>query len=56
MAPTARSRRRCRTTSARRGLEVQQMLARVRDEVAANGGKQLRWSNLSPLGEVYLAN
>lgn len=38
------------------GLEVQQMLTRVRAEVvAATGGKQVPWSNSSLLGEVYLA-
>jgi uncharacterized caspase-like protein len=37
------------------GLEVQQMLTRVRSEVvAATGGKQVPWSNSSLLGEVYL--
>ena len=38
------------------GLEVQQMLTRVRAEVvAATRGKQVPWSNSSLLGEVYLA-
>jgi hypothetical protein len=38
------------------GLEVQQMLTRVRAEVvAATEGKQVPWSNSSLLGEVYLA-
>ncbi len=38
------------------GLEVQQMLTRVRAEVVATtGGKQVPWSNSSLLGEVYLA-
>jgi tetratricopeptide (TPR) repeat protein len=38
------------------GLEVQQMLTRVRAEVvAATKGKQVPWSNSSLLGEVYLA-
>jgi tetratricopeptide (TPR) repeat protein len=38
------------------GLEVQQMLTRVRaDVVAATRGKQVPWSNSSLLGEVYLA-
>lgn len=38
------------------GLEVQQMLTRVRAEVVANtSGKQVPWSNSSLLGEVYLA-
>ncbi|MCA6099026.1 caspase family protein [Bradyrhizobium australafricanum] len=37
------------------GLEVQQMLTRVRAEVAATTkGKQVPWSNSSLLGEVYL--
>ena len=37
------------------GLELQQMLTRVRSEVvAATGGKQVPWSNSSLLGEVYL--
>ena len=37
------------------GLEVQQMLTRVRaDVVAATGGKQVPWSNSSLLGEVFL--
>ena len=37
------------------GLEVQQMLTRVRAEVvAATKGKQVPWSNSSLLGEVYL--
>ena len=38
------------------GLEVQQMLTRVRAEVVATTrGKQVPWSNSSLLGEVYLA-
>ncbi|MGJ4888158.1 caspase family protein [Bradyrhizobium sp. HKCCYLRH3099] len=38
------------------GLEVQQMLTRVRAEVvAATQNKQVPWSNSSLLGEVYLA-
>lgn len=38
------------------GLEVQQMLTRVRTEVvAATKAKQVPWSNSSLLGEVYLA-
>jgi tetratricopeptide (TPR) repeat protein len=38
------------------GLEVQQMLTRVRAEVvAATRNKQVPWSNSSLLGEVYLA-
>ncbi len=38
------------------GLELQQMLTRVRSEVvAATKGKQVPWSNSSLLGEVYLA-
>ena len=38
------------------GLEVQQILTRVRAEVvAATKGKQVPWSNSSLLGEVYLA-
>ena len=38
------------------GLELQQMLTRVRaDVVAATRGKQVPWSNSSLLGEVYLA-
>ena len=38
------------------GLEVQQMLARVRAEVVASTrSKQVRWSNSSLLGEIYLA-
>lgn len=38
------------------GLEIQQMLTRVRTEVlAATGKKQLPWSNSALLGEVYLA-
>ena len=38
------------------GLEVQQMLTRVRTEVVAKtSGKQVPWSNSSLLGEVYLA-
>ena len=37
------------------GLEVQQMLTRVRAEVvAATKSKQVPWSNSSLLGEVYL--
>jgi len=37
------------------GLELQQMLTRVRAEVvAATKGKQVPWSNSSLLGEVYL--
>jgi uncharacterized caspase-like protein len=37
------------------GLEVQQMLTRVRSEVvAATKNKQVPWSNSSLLGEVYL--
>jgi tetratricopeptide (TPR) repeat protein len=37
------------------GLEVQQMLTRVRaDVVAATMGKQVPWSNSSLLGDVYL--
>lgn len=37
------------------GLEVQQMLTRVRSEVvAATRSKQVPWSNSSLLGEVYL--
>jgi tetratricopeptide (TPR) repeat protein len=37
------------------GLEVQQMLTRVRAEVVARtGGKQVPWSNSSLLGEVFL--
>lgn len=37
------------------GLEVQQMLTRVRSEVvAATRGRQVPWSNSSLLGEVYL--
>lgn len=40
----------------RPGLEVQQMLTRVRAEVvAATKGKQVPWSNSSLLGDVYLA-
>ena len=39
------------------GLEVQQMLTRVRAEVvAATRGKQVPWSNSSLLGDVYLAD
>jgi Caspase domain/Tetratricopeptide repeat len=39
------------------GLEVQQMLTRVRaDVVRATRGKQVPWSNSSLLGEVYLAD
>jgi uncharacterized caspase-like protein len=38
------------------GLEVQQMLTRVRAEVVASTrNKQVPWSNSSLLGEVYLA-
>jgi uncharacterized caspase-like protein len=38
------------------GIEVQQMLTRVRAEVvAATRSKQVPWSNSSLLGEVYLA-
>jgi tetratricopeptide (TPR) repeat protein len=38
------------------GLEVQQMLTRVRAEVVSvTHGKQVPWSNSSLLGEVYLA-
>ena len=38
------------------GLEVQQMLTRVRAEVvSATHGKQVPWSNSSLLGEVYLS-
>ena len=38
------------------GLEVQQMLTRVRAEVvAATKNKQVPWSNSALLGEVYLA-
>jgi uncharacterized caspase-like protein len=38
------------------GLEVQQMLTRVRAEVVVSTkGKQVPWSNSSLLGEVYLA-
>jgi tetratricopeptide (TPR) repeat protein len=38
------------------GIEVQQMLTRVRAEVvAATKAKQVPWSNSSLLGEVYLA-
>ncbi|MGH9809282.1 MAG: caspase family protein [Terriglobia bacterium] len=38
------------------GLEVQQMLTRVRAEVVATTkNKQVPWSNSSLLGEVYLA-
>jgi tetratricopeptide (TPR) repeat protein len=37
------------------GLELQQMLTRVRaDVVAATGNRQVPWSNSSLLGEVYL--
>ena len=37
------------------GLEVQQMLTRVRAEVvAATRNKQVPWSNSSLLGEVFL--
>jgi tetratricopeptide (TPR) repeat protein len=39
------------------GLEVQQMLTRVRAEVVASTrSKQVPWSNSSLLGEVYLAD
>jgi tetratricopeptide (TPR) repeat protein len=39
------------------GLEVQQMLTRVRAEVvAATSSKQVPWSNSSLLGDVYLAS
>ncbi|MBR0713107.1 caspase family protein [Bradyrhizobium liaoningense] len=39
-----------------RGLEVQQMLTRVRAEVVSSTkNKQVPWSNSSLLGEVYLA-
>ena len=39
------------------GLELQQMLTRVRTEVvAATKNKQVPWSNSSLLGEVYLAS
>ena len=38
------------------GIEVQQILTRVRAEVVAKtSGKQVPWSNSSLLGEVYLA-
>ena len=38
------------------GLEVQQMLTRVRAEVVSTTkNKQVPWSNSSLLGEVYLA-
>ncbi len=38
------------------GLELQQMLTRVRSEVvSATKGKQVPWSNSSLLGEVYLS-
>jgi uncharacterized caspase-like protein len=38
------------------GLEVQQMLTRVRaDVVAVTHNKQVPWSNSSLLGEVFLA-
>jgi uncharacterized caspase-like protein len=38
------------------GLDVQQMLTRVRAEVVAStGNQQVPWSNSSLLGEVYLA-
>ena len=38
------------------GLEVQQMLTRVRAEVVATTkNKQVPWSNSSLLGEVFLA-
>jgi uncharacterized caspase-like protein len=38
------------------GLELQQMLTRVRAEVvAATKGQQVPWSNSSLLGEVFLA-
>lgn len=38
------------------GLEVQQMLTRVRAEVVSGTkNKQVPWSNSSLLGEIYLA-
>jgi hypothetical protein len=38
------------------GLEVRQMLTRVRADVAAEtGGRQIPWDNSPLLGEVYLA-
>jgi uncharacterized caspase-like protein len=38
------------------GIEVQQMLTRVRAEVvAATRNKQVPWSNSSLLGEVFLS-
>jgi uncharacterized caspase-like protein len=38
------------------GVEVRQMLTRVRADVAAEtGGRQIPWDNSSLLGEVYLA-
>ena len=38
------------------GLEVQQMLTRVRaDVVTATKNQQVPWSNSSLLGEVFLA-
>lgn len=38
------------------GLEVQQMLTRVRAEVVSDTkNKQVPWSNSSLLGEIYLA-
>jgi tetratricopeptide (TPR) repeat protein len=38
------------------GIEIQQMLTRVRaDVVAATRGQQVPWSNSSLLGEIYLA-
>ena len=38
------------------GIEVQQMLTRVRAEVVAStNNKQVPWSNSSLLGEVFLA-
>src|SRR5204863_4943668 len=38
------------------GLELQQMLTRVRaDVVAATQSRQVPWSNSSLLGEIYLA-
>ena len=52
-APTARSLSRHIGTP---GIEVQQMLTRVRAEVVATTrSKQVPWSNSSLLGEVYLA-
>jgi hypothetical protein len=44
------------TSAGKPGLEVQQMLTRVRAEVVATTrSKQVPWSNASLLGEVYLA-